>query len=181
MSRRIFKPGVTRGTNYVVIVGSLLIFSVLLLIRLPGMTILGFSPQWLLMWLIAWSIKRDIMYAIVAAIAVGWIHDSLMITMVPSHIPGFVLVAFLTASWRQQRYLQEDFISLALLVFIMTFAAETVMAIQHLLFGLRSLSDIWLEHQRIALSSAVLSSLWAPLTCTPLVRWWDHVRALEKQ
>jgi len=181
MSRKIVSPTVTRSINYAVIVGSLLVFSILLLTRIPGMTILGFSPQWLLIWLIAWSIKRDLMYAVIGAIAVGWIHDSLMVTPIPSHIPGFVVVAALTASWRQQRYIQEDFISLALLVFIMTFTAETIMAIQHLLLGLRSLGDIWLEHQRIALSSAVLSSLWAPLSCTPLVRWWDHVRTLEKQ
>ena len=145
------------------------------------MTILGFSPQWLLMWLVAWSIKRNVSTAVLVAIAVGLLHDSLMVTAFPTHIPGFVLVAWLTSSWRHQRYLQEDFISLALIVFVMTFVAETVMALQHLVFGLRSLGDIWLEYQRIALASAVLSSLWAPLICTPLVRWWNQVRAFDKQ
>lgn len=167
--------------NYGVIVGSLLLFSMLLFTRLPGMTILGFSPQWLLMWVIAWSVKRDLLYALLGAIAVGWIHDSLTVSGVPSHIPGFMLVAYLTSSWRQQRYLQEDFISLALLVFGMTFIAEMVMAVQHLLSGLRAWGTIWQEMQQIALASAVLSSLWAPVICTPLVRWWDQVRLLDKQ
>lgn len=167
--------------NYGVICGSLLICSMLLLTRIPGMTILGFSPQWLLMWLIAWSVKRELLYALLGAIAVGWIHDSLTVSGLPSHIPGFLMVAYLTSSWRQHRYLQEDFISLALLVFVMTFAAEMVMALQHLMLGFRSFQTIWLETQRIALSSAVLSSLWAPITCTPLVRWWDQVRMLDKQ
>jgi rod shape-determining protein MreD len=167
--------------NAAITLGSLLICALLLLVRTPGMTILGFSPQWLLMWVVAWSIRRDVFSAVTGAIAVGWVHDSLMVTAIPSHIPGFVVVAWLTASWRQQKYLQEDFISLALLMFVMAFIAETIMAAQHLALGLRAFGDIWVEHQRIALSSAILSSLWAPLTCSPLVRWWNQVRALERQ
>lgn len=180
MYRKLPKSTLT-WINYGVIVGTLLIASMLLLTRIPGMTILGFSPQWLLMWVIAWSVKRDILYALLGAIAVGWLHDSLTISGIPSHIPGFLLVAFLTASWRQQRYLQEDFISLALLVFAMTFVAEMVMAVQYLMLGLLSFSIVWTEAQQVALASAVLSSLWAPITCTPLVRWWDQVRMLDKQ
>ena len=180
MSRKLSST-VKPWLNIFITVSSLLGCSVLLLIRTPGITILNSTPQWLLMWLVAWSIKRDVFNAVLVAIAVGFLHDSLMVTGIPSHIPGFVAVAWLTASWRQQRYLQEDFISLALLVFLMTFIAETVMALQHLILGLRPLGAIWLEHQRIALSSAILSSLWAPLICTPLVRWWDQVRAFEKK
>ncbi|OKH12511.1 rod shape-determining protein MreD [[Limnothrix rosea] IAM M-220] len=181
MSKKKFSKPVNPWLNGIIIFGSLLVCSLLLLVRTPGMTILGFSPQWLLMWLVAWSIKRNVSIAVLVAIAVGFLHDSLMVSAVPSHIPGFVIVAWLTASWRQQRYLQEDFISLALIVFMMTLVAETVMAIQYLLFGLQSLENIWLDYQQIALASAVLSSLWAPLVCTPLVRWWDQVRALDRQ
>jgi hypothetical protein len=32
--------------------------------------------------------------------------------------------------------------------------------------------EIWLQHQRIALSSAIISSLWAPVLYYPLNRWW---------
>ena len=62
--------------NGMVIGGSLLACSLLLFVRTPGMTILGFSPQWLLMWLVAWSIKRDIATAVCVAIAVGLLHSS---------------------------------------------------------------------------------------------------------
>jgi hypothetical protein len=36
------------------------------------------------------------------------------------------------------------------------------------------LPDIWMQHQRIALSSAILSSLWAPALYYPLNRWWTY-------
>lgn len=170
-----------RLLNYGVIVVSLLICTLLLMTRIPGMTILGLGPQWLLIWLVAWCVKRDLFYALLAALGVAWLHDSLTVGGIPSHLPGFLLVAYLTASWRHQKYLQEDFISLALLVFVMTFVAETVMAIQHLVLGLRPWGELWLEHQRIALTSAILSSLWAPVVCFPLVRWWDQMRELERQ
>ncbi|ANV84754.1 rod shape-determining protein MreD [Picosynechococcus sp. PCC 7003] len=167
--------------NALVTLGSLLLCTQLLLLRIPGMTILGFSPQWLLMWVIAWSVKREMIYALLGAIAAAWIHDSLMVTALPSHLPGFVVVAYFVSRWRQQRYLQEDFIILALLVFVMTLAAEVIMAFQYLLWGLGSPGMIWGELQRIGLATAILSSLWAPLLCTPLVRWWDYVRMLDRQ
>ena len=167
--------------NGVVILCSLIGCALLLLVRIPGMSILGFGPQWLLMWLVAWSMKRNVSLSVIVAIAVGLLHDSLMVTAIPTHVPGYMLVAWLTASWRQQRYLQEDIISLALVVFMMAFMTETVMAMQYLLVGLRSLDTIWLDYQQIVLSSAVLSSLCSPLVCTPLVRWWNQFRALDRQ
>lgn len=167
--------------NSLVVIGSLLLCAVLLSLRLPGMTMLGVSPQWLLMWVIAWSIKREMLYAILGAIAAAWLHDSLMITALPSHLPGFVLVAYLVSRWRQQRYFQEDFIILALLVFVMTLLAEVVMAGQYFLWGLGTPGILWAELQRIGLATAILSSLWAPLFCTPLVRWWDYVKMLDRQ
>ncbi|MGD1864119.1 MAG: rod shape-determining protein MreD, partial [Phormidesmis sp.] len=39
-----------------------------------------------------------------------------------------------------------------------------------------SLGDIWLYHQRVALSSAIISSLWAPVLFYPLKRWWEKYR-----
>jgi rod shape-determining protein MreD len=68
-------------------------------------------------------------------------------------------------------------------VFGMAVITETVMALQiscqHLLSDhspYPSLSEIWLYQQRLALSSAILSSLWAPALYYPLKRWWDYCR-----
>jgi hypothetical protein len=42
-----------------------------------------------------------------------------------------------------------------------------------------SLSRIWYYHQRIALSSAILSSMWSPVIYYPLNRWWERIKAVE--
>jgi rod shape-determining protein MreD len=167
--------------NSLVILGSILLCVCLLLLRPPGMSLLGLGPQWLLMWVIAWSVRQETLYALLGAIAAAWIHDSLMTTALPSHLPGFVLVAYLVSRWRRQRYFEADFVILVLLVFAMTLLAEAVMAVQYLLWGLGPLTLIWGEFQQIALSTAILSSLWAPLLCMPLMRWWSYVRMPERQ
>ncbi|NER79248.1 MAG: rod shape-determining protein MreD, partial [Leptolyngbya sp. SIO1D8] len=116
----------------------------------------------------------------IAGFAVGLIQDGLT-GYFPTHTIGFVLVGFLTARIQKQRFIQEDFVSVAIIVFGMTVIAQTVMALQvsahQLLLNdspYPSLADIWLQHQRIALSSAILSSLWAPVIYYPLNRWWGH-------
>jgi cell shape-determining protein MreD len=55
------------------------------------------------------------------------------------------------------------------------------MAIQYSFQGNRSLVEIWNYHQLIALSSAILSSLWAPIVYFPLNLWWKRMNELEQQ
>jgi rod shape-determining protein MreD len=98
----------------------------------------------------------------------------------PTHVLSLVLVGVLTARMQKQRYIQEDFISVALIVFGMAVVAETVTAIQYSFMGDRTLAEIWTDHQRIALSSAILSSLWAPVVYYPLSRWWEQMHLLEQ-
>ncbi|MEN9243691.1 MAG: rod shape-determining protein MreD, partial [Gloeomargarita sp. DG02_5_bins_242] len=75
---------------------------------------------------------------------------------------------------QKDRLIQEDFISIALIVFAMAAISETVMALQWSVFGGRSLGQIWWDHQRLTLASAILSSLWAPLVYMPLSRLWQN-------
>ncbi|NEO25676.1 MAG: rod shape-determining protein MreD, partial [Kamptonema sp. SIO4C4] len=98
----------------------------------------------------------------------------------PSHIISLTIVGVLTARIQKQRYIQEDFISIALIVFGMAVIAETVTAIQYSLQGFRNPAQVWTEHQRIALSSAILSSLWAPVIYYPLNRWWEYLNNKEQ-
>ncbi|NET35127.1 MAG: rod shape-determining protein MreD, partial [Cyanothece sp. SIO1E1] len=44
----------------------------------------------------------------------------------------------------------------------------------------RNLAYIWVYHQRVALSSAILSSLWAPAIYYPLKRWWEKLDLAEQ-
>jgi rod shape-determining protein MreD len=143
------------------------------------MELLGIGPNWLLVWVVAWSLKRTPLQGAIAGMALGLIQDG-MTAPHPSHAISLGIVGYLTARIQKQRYIQEDFISVALIVFGMAVLAETVSALQFLLEGNRALAEIWSDHQRIALSSAILSSLWAPVVYYPLNRWWQKMNLLEQ-
>ncbi len=164
----------------VVTVASVLVCLMLLPSRIPGMELLGVGPHWLLIWVVAWSVKRTVWQGAVAGLVLGLLQDA-MTAPQPTHVLSLVVVGVLTARLQKQRYLQEDIVSVALIVFAMAVIAETVLALQISLDQLLSedslypvLPKIWLYHQRVALSSAILSSLWAPAIYYPLNRWWDR-------
>jgi rod shape-determining protein MreD len=166
--------------NCAVTVGSLLLCLLILPTRLPGMELAGIGPNWLLIWVVAWSVKRTMFQGALAGLVLGLIQDG-MTAPTPTHTLSLMLVGILTARLQKERYLQEDFISVALIAFGMAVLAETVMAIQYTFQGDRSLVEIWTYHQLIALSSAILSSLWAPVLYFPLKRWWEYVHELDGQ
>lgn len=172
--------------NWVVTVLSVLLCLFILPTRFPGMELLGVGPNWLLIWVVAWSIRRTAWQGAIAGLVLGLIQDG-MTAPHPTHAISLAIVGILTARIQKQRYIQEDFISVALIVFGMAVLAETITAIQFSLQGIgastysahRALAEIWFYHQRIALSSAILSSLWAPVVYYPLNRWWQQTSAVE--
>lgn len=166
--------------NWLVTAGSVILCLLVLPTRLPGMELLGIGPNWLLIWVVAWSVKRTPIQGAIAGLALGLIQDG-MTAPDPSHALSLAIVGILTARIQKQRYIQEDFISVALIVFGMAVVAETVSAIQFSLIGGHELADVWIYHQRIALSSAILSSLWAPVVYYPLNRWWEQMSSLLEQ
>jgi rod shape-determining protein MreD len=163
----------------VIIVTSVLACCLLLMVRLPGTALLGIGPNWLLMWMTIWSTKRSVFEILVAGITLGLIQDG-MSSYLPSHVFSLVLVGILTARLHKQKYFREDFISIALVVFAMAIIAETTMAIQYYFQGLRPLNEIWMQYQRTAVSSAIISSLWTPIVYLPLNWWWERLRHLEE-
>lgn len=181
-----FSPWVRKVINWLVIVGSVLLCLMILPTRLPGMEVLGIAPNWLLIWVVAWSLKRSAFQGVVAGVVLGLIQDGMtspypgITDPFPSHIFSLALVGFLTGRIQKQRYIQEDFISVALIVFGMAVIGETVTAIQYSFIGDRTLAEIWTDHQRIALSSAILSSLWAPVVYYPLNRWWERLNLIDQ-
>lgn len=168
--------------NWIVTAGSVGLCSLALPVRLPGMELAGISPHWLLIWVVAWSIKRPAAQGVLAGVVLGFVQDG-MTSPYPTHALGLALVGALTARLQKQRYVEEDFISVALIVFGMAVVAETVVAVQFSLVkgtnGSLPLADIWLYHQQVALSSAIISSLWAPVVYYPLSRWWQRFNWLE--
>ncbi len=62
---------------------------------------------------------------------------------------------------------------MALIVFAMVIIAESITSVQYILRGMGSFEDIWQDYQQLVLSSAILSSLWAPVLHYPLNAWWE--------
>ena len=160
--------------NALVIAFSVLGCCILTLLHLPGTELLGVSPNWFLIWLIAWSVKRSIWQSAIAGIALGWIYDGLSIGNL-SHVFSLVTVGVITASLNKERYIGEDFVSMALIVFAMTIIAQTILALQCVWLQIRPVVDIWQDYLRITITSAVITSLWTPAIYLPLNRWWEIV------
>lgn len=177
-------PYAVQALNWGVTAGSVLLCLLILPTRFPGMSLLSVGPNWLLIWVVAWSVNRTVWEGMLAGLVLGWLQDG-MSAADPTHALSLILVGGLTARLQKQRYIQEDFISIALIVFGMAVLAETVIAVQ---FSLRAwssaagydLGSIWLYHQQIALASAILSSLWTPAVYYPLNRWWEQMAAIEQ-
>ncbi|TYQ28755.1 rod shape-determining protein MreD [Pseudanabaena sp. UWO311] len=166
--------------NWVVTIGSLLVCILSMYTRFPGMTLMGIAPNWLLIWLVAWSVNRPVLLSVMVGIALGFIQDSMTfagMSIAPTHALGLAIAGGLTSLLQKQRYVQEDFISIALIVFGMAVIVETMHAVQLTVMG-SGMDNVWILQQRIALSSAILSSLWSPVIYFPLSRWW---RSLERK
>ena len=175
----------THLLNWTVVVGSLGLCVLLLTLRLPGLELLGIAPNWLLIWVVCWSVKRSMMQSLLAGVTLGWLLDG-MTNPVPTHALSLAVVGILTARLHKTRYLQEDFISIALIIFWMTILAETIMGLQFAFPELNqniaifldkfvlTLAHQWTYHQQRALASAIVSSLWGPVVYYPLNRWWQH-------
>ncbi len=160
--------------NGLVTISSLIFCALLLPTRLPGTVLLGFGTHWLLIWVVAWSIKRQPWQGVIAGVAAGLIQDGMTLSS-PSHLFSLALVGFLTGRIDKEKYIQEDFISISLIVFVMAVVAETFTAAQYTLFDFSRLVSIWTQHQQIAIVSALLSSLWAPVVYYPLNYCWEHL------
>lgn len=171
-----------------VTVGSVLLCLIVLPMRLPGMELLGIAPNWLLIWVVAWSVKRTVVQGAIAGFVLGLLQDG-MTAPHPTHTLSLALVGIMTARLHKQRYIQEDFISVAIIVFGMAMLAEVVTTLQFSFlsnseaginkFTVSNFIELWKEHQRIALASAILSSLWAPVVYYPLNRWWQKMNVFE--
>ena len=170
-----WSPETKLVANTLLTIGSVFLCLLVLPSRLPGMELLEIGPNWLLIWVVSWSVKRTAMEGCMAGVVLGLLQDG-MTAPFPSHSLGLALAGFLTGRLQKQKYIQEDFISIALIVFGMEVLSETITALQFIFVG-RSLAELWLDYQRIVLVSAILSSLWAPIVYYPLNRWWSAMRS----
>ncbi len=168
---------------------------VLLPVRLPGMSLLGVGPNWPLIWVAAWSLGRVPWLGALAGCFMGLAQDSVMVggaavegggaqealvTIAPSHVLGLTLAGFLIAWIHRRRIIEDELIALILLVFVTAILTETVMAGLYLWQDESLGAAVWSQHQRLALCSAILSSLWGPVIYFPLKLWWQALTNVEK-
>jgi rod shape-determining protein MreD len=164
--------------DWMVIFLTVMLCLLMLPTRLPGMELLGISPNWLLIWVVAWSVNRSVFSGLLSGIILGLLQDA-MTSPDPTHALSLGIVGMLTALMQKQRFIQEDFISIALIVFAMAVVADTIFAFQLSWAGNRHAASIWTYYQRATLASAILSSLWAPVVYYPLNRWWQQMKLIS--
>ncbi len=165
--------------NILVIIVTVAICSILMLLSLPGMELLDVHPNWLLIWVVVWSIKRTPWQGAIAGVAMGCIYDGLTMDS-PSHILSLVIVGVFTARLQKQKYIGENFISVASIVFLMVILAEAVYALQYSWQQILPIDEVWQYYQKIVITSALITSLWSPVLYYPCDRWWSKIRQLEK-
>jgi rod shape-determining protein MreD len=184
-----FKP--YQVFNLIITLVSLLVCMWLSLVRIPGVELFEITPNWVLIWLVSWSIKRSLLEAVVGGLCCGLMLDGLTVSE-PSHIFPFVIVAVLTVFIYKRiiKKIQEDFISVALIVFGMAILVEFIRSLQLINFQFSDFSQFvanfqqfvadfqqfWQHQQRAALSTAILSSLWLGVIYLPLNRWWAFIK-----
>lgn len=182
----LWHPWVIQVVDWLIISGSVLLCLLMLPTRFPGMELLDIGPNWLLIWVVAWSVKRSVLSGTFAGIVLGLLQDGIT-AQDPTHAISLGIVGMLTSLIQKQKFIQEDFISIALIVFGMAVVSNTVFALQLSFMGgkcgdscFRSPEYIWTYYQRVALASAILSSLWAPVLYYPLNRWWQKMKLAQK-
>jgi len=164
--------------DWMVIFLTVMLCLLMLPTRLPGMELLGIGPNWLLIWVVAWSVNRSVFSGLLSGIILGLLQDA-MTSPDPTHALSLGIVGMLTTLMQKQRFIQEDFISIALIVFAMAVVADTIFAFQLSWVGNRHAASIWTYYQRATLASAILSSLWAPVVYYPLNRWWQQMKLIR--
>ena len=186
LSRRRMSGRSRQFIYFIVTLLSVMLCVLVLPTRMPGTELLGIGPNWLLIWVVAWSVrpKRTMLSSALVGLTLGFLQDA-MTAPFPSHAVSLVAVGILTVLLQKMwsvpaDIIERDPIPVALIVFAMALVAETVMGLQFLSTGDRTLLEIWSSHQRVALCSAILSSLWAPVVYFPLNRVWEMTRNLEK-
>lgn len=172
-------PRLRQVTDWGVISASVLLCLFLLPQRFPGMELLGIGANWLLIWVVAWSINRSAFQGAFAGIVLGLLQDG-MTSANPTHAVSLGVVGFLVGLFQKQRFIQEDFISIALIVFVMATLSDTIFALQLIGAGTASSDVIWTYYQKVTLASAILSSLWGPVVYYPLNRWWQQLKLAEQ-
>jgi len=166
--------------NLLFVTASIAVCTILMLANIPGVELLEVNPNWLLIWVVAWSLKRTIWHGAIAGLIMGCIYDGITISN-PSHILSLMIVGILTSRLQTQKYIGEDFISVAFVVFFMTILSQAIFALQYGQAHFMSIGETIQKFQQIAIVSAIITSLWSPTFYYPMNLWQQRIRILQKK
>ena len=166
--------------NLLFVTVSILVCTILMLVDISGMELLEINPNWLLIWVVSWSLKRTIWHGAIAGAIMGCIYDGITLSN-PSHVLSFVLVGIITSSLKTQKYLGEDFISVAFVVFFMTVFSEAIYVWQYSREYFMSIGETFQKYQQLVIVSAIITSLWSPTLYYPMNRWQKQIKLLRKK
>jgi rod shape-determining protein MreD len=125
----------------------------------------GANINWIQVWVIVWSVKQKTFQGIVSGLVMGLIQDSLTVGTL-SCIPSLVVVGALSSRFRKNYFIRDNlysFLSIILLVFILSLIAQGIIFLQYTLQGIYLFEYINIYHQSSILLSAILSSLYSPV------------------
>lgn len=187
----------------------------LLWVPLPGLQLLGYRPNWMIVWLVFWCTGRPAWMGAIAGANIGLLLDSVT-TATPSHLLSCAVVGAVVGYWSRRRQAPPRTITLLLWLVALVLLAEGIYAFQHLVANqphgwpdwgtpgtpsrraivynlnqdlsprqgidpqlvgrpIRSFQEMLHRYLQIGFSSAIVTSLSAPLLLWPLQYLWQQV------
>lgn len=104
----------------------------LLWVPFPGLNLLGYRPNWMLVWLVFWCLGRPPWIGAIAGAIIGLLMDSVA-NPVPSHLLSGIVVGALVGSWSRRQQAPPRTITLLLWIFLLVLLADGVFALQQVM------------------------------------------------
>jgi rod shape-determining protein MreD len=161
----------------------------LLTLAAPGwLKLAGVAPAWPVLWLLPWALVDGRFSGMVAGLGLGLLVDSLHPGPV-SQIPGLMLLGWWWGRIGRRPPPIEQSLGLALLALLGTLALDLTLVLQwafrngsdapsqaldaaRLALPGWTLADLSLAGPHLILARAVLTSLLAPVVCSPQLLFW---------
>lgn len=104
----------------------------LLWIPLPGLNLLGYQPNWMIVWLLFWCLGRPAWMGAIAGAVIGLLIDSVA-NPEPSHLPSSAIVGLLVGLWSRRQTVPPRTITLLLWIFLLVLLADGIVVLQQML------------------------------------------------
>jgi rod shape-determining protein MreD len=188
----------------------------LLWVPFPGLQLLGYRPDWMIVWLLFWCLGRPPWMGAIAGANVGLLLDSITTADGASHFLSCAVVGALVGFWSRRMQAPPRTITLLLWLFALVLLADSLYALQQLIpshaagwpdwqpetmqsrraivYSLNqdltprqgidpqmvghpplTFQEMLHRYMLVGLSSAIVTSLCAPLLLWPLQYLWQQV------